>query len=76
MSWRNRGLDLVELFPFVDMTQAEEWEQLRKLHGGNEDEARSKFADRLASEIVHRGTVDVLRHGVVDLGGLGQEPRR
>jgi type I restriction enzyme R subunit len=63
-----RGLDLVELFAFIDATQADEWEQLRKLHGGNEDEARSKFADRLAKEIDHRGTVDVLRHGVVDLG--------
>lgn len=63
-----RGLDLVELFAFVDATQADEWDQLRKLHGGNEDEARSKFADRLGREIDHRGTVDVLRHGVVDLG--------
>ncbi len=63
-----RGLDLVELFAFIDATQPDEWEQLRKLHGGNDDDARTKFADRLASEIDHRGSVDVLRHGVVDLG--------
>ena len=63
-----RGLDLVELFDFIDETQADEWEQLRKLHGGNEEDARTKFADRLAREIDSRGTVDVLRHGVVDLG--------
>src|SRR5687767_10302871 len=63
-----RGLDLVELFTFIDATQADEWEQLRKLHGGSEDEARNKFSDRIAREIDHRGTVDVLRHGVVDLG--------
>jgi type I restriction enzyme R subunit len=63
-----RGLDLSELSAFIDGTQADEWEQLRKLHGGNDDDARVKFADRLAREIDHRGTVDVLRHGVVDLG--------
>lgn len=63
-----RGLDPVELFAFIDATQPDEWEQLRKLHGGNEGEARSRFTNRLAKEIDHRGTVDVLRHGVVDLG--------
>jgi type I restriction enzyme R subunit len=63
-----RGLDLVELFAFIGATQPDEWQQLRKLHGGNEVEARNRFADRLSREIDHRGTVDVLRHGVVDLG--------
>ena len=38
-----------------------------KLHGG-EAKARERFADRLAKELDARGTVDVLRHGVVDLG--------
>ena len=63
-----RCLDLVELFAFISATQTDEWEQLRKLHGGNEEGTRAKFSDRLAREIDHRGTVDVLRHGVVDLG--------
>ena len=63
-----RGLDLVELFAFLDATQPDEWDQLRKLHGGDQEAARAKFADRLAREIDHRGTIDVLRHGVVDLG--------
>ncbi|MDP9480491.1 MAG: type I restriction endonuclease, partial [Actinomycetota bacterium] len=62
-----RGLDLAELFAFIEATQAEEWGRLAKLHGG-ESKARERFADRLARELDARGTVDVLRHGVVDLG--------
>ena len=61
------GLDLAELFAFIQATQAGEWERLSKLHGGG-DRARGRFADRLARELDGRGTVDVLRHGVVDLG--------
>jgi type I restriction enzyme, R subunit len=63
-----RGLDAVELFSFVAATQVDEWDQLRKLHGGDESVARTKFMDRLAKELDRRGTVEVLRHGVVDLG--------
>jgi type I restriction enzyme R subunit len=62
-----RGLDLAELFAFVEATQAGEWERLAKLHGG-EVKARERFADRLAKALDTHGTVDVLRHGVVDLG--------
>jgi len=62
-----RGLDLAELFAFIGATQTAEWERLAKLHGG-EAKARERFADRLAKELDERGTVDVLRHGVVDLG--------
>ncbi len=61
------GLDLAELFTFIRATQARDWENLSKLHGG-EDRAQGRFADRLARELYGRGTVDVLRHGVVDLG--------
>jgi type I restriction enzyme, R subunit len=63
-----RGLDLDELLRFIEATQADEWDKLRKLHGGTEEVALGKFADRLAHEIDDRGTVDVLRHGVVDHG--------
>jgi type I restriction enzyme R subunit len=63
-----RGLDTAELFAFLGATQADEWERLKKLHGGDPDVAQAKFADRLAKELDSRGTVDVLRHGVVDLG--------
>ncbi|MCA1718471.1 MAG: hypothetical protein LC781_17155 [Actinobacteria bacterium] len=62
-----RGLDLAELFAFIEVTQGGEWGRLAKLHGG-EARARERFADRLAKELGERGTVDVLRHGVVDLG--------
>jgi type I restriction enzyme, R subunit len=63
-----RGVDTAELFGFLGATQAEAWEELKKRLGGDPDTAQAKFADRLASEIDKRGTVDVLRHGVVDQG--------
>jgi type I restriction enzyme R subunit len=61
------GLDTAELFTFIGASQPHEWERLLSLHGGA-DVAQRKFAERLASEISQRGTVDVLRRGVVDLG--------
>jgi type I restriction enzyme R subunit len=61
------GLDTAELFTFIGLTQPKEWEHLLSLHGGA-DVAQRKFAERLAAEIGQRGTVDVLRRGVVDLG--------
>jgi type I restriction enzyme R subunit len=64
---RENGLDLEELNLFVSSTQREEWERLISLHGG-EDTAWKKFSERLAKEIDSRGTIDVLRKGVVDLG--------
>jgi type I restriction enzyme R subunit len=61
------GLDTAELYTFIGATQPKEWERLLGLHGGA-DVAQRKFAERLAAEINQRGTVDVLRRGVVDLG--------
>ena len=61
------GLDLAELFAFIQATQAREWDRLAKLHGG-EARAREMFTDRLAKKLGEDGTVDVLRHGVVDQG--------
>ncbi|MEW6581413.1 MAG: type I restriction endonuclease [Actinomycetota bacterium] len=61
-----RGIDREDLFAFISATQGESWSQLMKLHGG-EAAARSRFSDRLAKELDARGTVDVLRHGVVDV---------
>jgi type I restriction enzyme R subunit len=61
------GLDTAELFTFIGATQANEWERLLGLHGGA-DVAQRQFAERLAAEINQRGTIDVLRRGVVDLG--------
>jgi type I restriction enzyme R subunit len=62
------GLDTAELFAFVGATQPREWEQLLGRYGNDPDAAQRGFANRLASEIDGRGTVDVLRHGVSDLG--------
>ena len=62
------GLDTKELFAFIDATQHEPWAKLVKAHGGDETVARGKFVKRLTQEIDERGTLDVLRHGVVDQG--------
>ena len=61
------GLDTAELFAFIGATQIKEWERLLGLYGNDPDAAQRGFARRLASELDSRGTVDVLRHGVVDL---------
>ena len=62
-----RGLDTTELFAFIGATQGDRWQELRTLYG-DPDKAQRAFADRLTKELDARGTVDVLRHGVVDLG--------
>lgn len=62
------GLDTAELFAFIGATQAKEWTALLGRHGNDADKAQRDFTRRLAAEIDARGTVDVLRHGVVDLG--------
>jgi len=60
------GLDTVELFAFVEETQAPDWGKLVKAHGGDHAVARQRFVQRLAQQLDERGTVDVLRHGVRD----------
>jgi len=62
------GLDTAELFAFIGATQVKEWESLLGRYGNDPDVAQAGFAKRLASELDNRGTVDVLRHGVIDLG--------
>jgi type I restriction enzyme, R subunit len=61
------GLNIVELFAFLEATQPKEWGELTARYGGAH-KARAGFVKRLAKELDDRGTVDVLRHGVVDLG--------
>ena len=60
------GLDTAELFGFIHETQGEQWEDLVKAHGGDEELSYRKFTKRLAQQIDERGTVDVLRHGIRD----------
>lgn len=64
---RELGLDLSELRLFLQDTQAESLAKLFSLQGG-EEIAWKKFCDRLTQEIDKRGTIDVLRKGIVDLG--------
>ncbi len=62
------GLDQAELFAFLQDTQPDEWAQLVKLHGADDGTARVRFIDRVTQQLDSRGTVDVLRHGLVDHG--------
>lgn len=62
------GLDTAELFAFIGATQITEWEKLLGRYGNDPDVAQRGFARRLAAELDARGTVEVLRQGVVDLG--------
>ena len=61
------GVDTADLFEFIGATQAREWERLvDTAYGGGAGKAQSGFVQRLAAELDKRGTVDVLRRGVVD----------
>lgn len=59
------GIDTRTLFEFIQDTQADEWKNLKKVHG---DKAEEKFLYRLDRVIKQRGILDVLRRGVTDYG--------
>lgn len=61
------GLDFGLTLAFIGVTQQEQWDRLIRLHGG-QNTAQQVFKQRLVKELDSRGTVDVLRHGVVDHG--------
>jgi type I restriction enzyme R subunit len=58
-------LDPDSLFQFLYATQAKTWEKLKLQHG---EQAKERFLKRLAGQIEKRGTLDVLRKGIDDLG--------
>ncbi len=61
------GVDTVDLFRFIGDTQVEAWNRLiDTAYGGDPNRAQAGFVQRLATELDKRGTVDVLRRGVVD----------
>jgi len=61
------GIDTADLFVFIGATQPEQWARLvDSAYGGDPNRAQPGFVQRLASELDKRGTVDVLRNGVVD----------
>ena len=63
----NAGVDTADLFEFIGATQAGRWDQLVDSgYGGDPVKARASFVQRLSSQLDKRGTVDVLRRGVVD----------
>ncbi len=61
------GVDTTDLFRFISDTQIDAWDRLiDAAYGGDPNRAQAGFVQRLASELDKRGTVDVLRRGVVD----------
>ncbi len=62
---RGLCLDHEALLGFIYATQPEQWEKLKVQHG---DGVKDRFLRRLVKEIEARGTLDVLRRGVTDLG--------
>jgi type I restriction enzyme, R subunit len=62
---RDLGLVPQEFFAFVQDTQPQLWEELRKQNGSGLEEA---LLDALTKNLESRGTVDVLRHGFKILG--------
>ena len=63
-----RGIDTAEMFAFIGATQPDEWNELLSRYGGNPDDAQKQFANRVAKVLDERGTIEVLRRGVDDLG--------
>lgn len=54
-----------DVLDFIYASQPKEWEKLTQHHGA---EVKERFLKRLASEIVQRGTLDVLRQATKDSG--------
>jgi type I restriction enzyme R subunit len=62
------GLDTGQLFAFIGATQADEFEELKTLYGGDPNAAQAGFAKRVDKAIADEGMLDVLRQGVKDHG--------
>lgn len=62
---RELCLDIPLLFEFLETTQTDELERLKRLHG---DSYQQKIARRLVDRIKSRGVIEVLRKGIVDKG--------
>lgn len=62
---RKLAMDSKAVIAFIKDTQPDKWEDLCKRHGANVEES---FLKRLNDELNLRGMLDVLRHGVTDLG--------
>ena len=62
---RELALDRATLFAFVQESQPAEWKRLTDIHG---PDVEIRFLQRLVKELDNRGTLDVLRHGIIDYG--------
>ena len=60
------ALDSGVLLSFIKNTQPKEWEKFCKTYGPT---AEQKFLQRLVKELDNSGMLDVLRHGISDVGG-------
>src|SRR3989344_2549051 len=59
------ALDTNVLFSFIKESQPNEW---KKLSGIHRVDVETKFLQRLVKELDSRGTLDVLRNGIIDYG--------
>ncbi len=62
---RELAIDTAAVIAFIKDTQPDKWSDLCKRHGSN---VENGFLKRLNDELNLRGMLDVLRHGIVDLG--------
>lgn len=62
---RNLCLDPEMVLEFINVTQADAWGELLKMHG---EDINEKFFKRLSDEVRDRGVLDVLRNGFADHG--------
>lgn len=62
---RELALDRSMLFAFIKESQPDQWQRLCEIHGVEVD---IRFLQRLVKELDNRGTLDVLRHGIIDYG--------
>lgn len=63
----NKDLCLIPsaLFDFIFTSQTQMWKKLKEQHGS---QVKERFLKRLLKQIESRGTLDVLRRGIKDLG--------
>jgi len=62
---RKMAMDKKVVIAFVKDTQPDKWSDLCKRHGADVEKG---FIKRLNDELNNRGMIDVLRHGITDLG--------
>src|SRR4030042_2133621 len=62
---RELALDKKQVIAFLKDTQSKQWEKLQAIHGAD---IENRIIQRLFKELDLRGTLEVLRNGIVDYG--------